>query len=351
MTLLSTLQLGTKRPLRVAAYVRVSTSLEIQDGSFEAQIAYFEREIKNHPGWELAGIYGDRLTGTDAHKRTDFRRMIDAAKAGKIDYIVTKSISRFSRNVHDTMKTVHELTALDVGVYFLEEGMDTLSMDQELILTALATIAEMESESISENIRVSLDAANARGTPVGKCAYGYGRDGNAWIPDSKQAVRVKLAYLMAAHGYGFTEIAARLNQFEEVDQSGREWTMSTVKHMLKSEVYIGDILTNKTVIVRDETGKRQVANEGRIQQYYIEGHHVPMVGKKVWAKINEMMEKQELGGQTYFHGVDEVRTLADADRLLADVRKLLPQKQSRWMKLHETRVREYGPKYYEKLKR
>ena len=351
MTLLSNLQLGTKRPLRVAAYVRVSTSLEIQDGSFETQIAYFEREIRNHPGWESAGIYGDRLSGTDTHRRTDFRRMIDAAKAGKIDYIIAKSISRFSRNVHDTMKTIHELTAMDVGVYFLEEGMDTLSMDQELILTALATIAEMESESISENIRVSLDAANARGEPVGKCSYGYGRDGNAWVPDSKQAVRVKLAYLMAAHGYGFTEIAARLNQFEEVDQSGREWTTSTVKHMLKSEVYIGDILTNKTVGVRDETGKRQMANEGRISQYYIEGHHAPMVGKKVWEKINEMIDKQELGGQSRFHGVDEVRALADADRLLADVRNLLPRNQSRWMKLHETRVREYGPKYYEKLKR
>lgn len=339
MTLLSILQLGTKRPLRAAAYVRVSTTMEIQDGSFEAQAAFFERELMNHPGWESAGVYGDRLTGTDTHRRTDFQRMIDAAKAGKIDYIITKSISRFSRNVHDALKTIRELSAMDVGVYFLEESLDTLGKDQELILTALAAIAEMESESLSANIRLSLEASNARGTPAVKCAYGYRKDGAAWVIDAGKSVHVKFAYMMAAYGYGFTEIAARINQFEEKDQSGRAWTMSTVKYMLKSEAYIGDVLTNKTRIVRDETGKHQVANNGRNRQYYIEGHHAPMVSKTVWTKINEMMDKKELGGQACFHGVDEVRALAEADCLLTDVRNLLPRDQSRWIKLHEARGR------------
>ena len=350
MISLSALQLGTKRPLRIAAYVRVSTTLEIQEGSYESQMDFFEREIKNHSDWESAGIYGDRLTGTDTHRRTGFRKMMDAAKNGKIDYIITKSISRLSRNVHDTMEAIHELNTMNIGVYFLEEGLDTLGSDNELILTALATVADMESESISENIRMSNAALNARGTPSRKSSYGYHREGRNWEIDIRQSIRVKLGFLMAANGYGFNEIAARLDQLEEEDQSGRKWRSSTVKYMLKSEAYIGDVLTNKTRMVKDETGKHQAVNDGQDKQYYIESHHEPMVGRALWEKINEMMDKQELGGQKYFHGVDEIGALAEADPLLDGVREYLPRGKSRWIMLHEKRVKEYGPGYYEKLK-
>lgn len=328
---LQTLKLGTKRPLRVAAYCRVSTN-GTQEESFEAQRSFFLREISEHPGWELAGIYADvAKSGMQIKGRTDFQRMMRDAKDGEIDYIISKSISRFSRSVPDTLKSLQTLRLLNVGVYFMEQSLDTNQNSNIMVLSVLSAIAEMEAQSISRNVKMTLDAKNAKGTPCRKCCYGYRKDGQDWVVARSQAQRVKLGFLMASHGYGFSEIAKRLNELEEADRTYKEWNTMAIKRMLANEAYLGDILTNKTVIVAGSEGKAQVKNESHEDQFYITGHHEPLIGKETWSKVNRMMEKKELASQENFRGIEELKAIAKQDHTLDEVRMLLPAKEGRYM--------------------
>lgn len=323
---------GIERPIRVAAYARVSTDSEDQEESFKTQVKFFKEALKDHPGWVSAGVYGDRgRTGTSTDGRAEFNAMIKHAKEGDMDYIVAKSISRFSRSVVDTLTHLRDLAGIGVGVYFMEQGFDSLSPGSEFILTTLSSIAEMESESTSENIKMVFDAKNAKGTPARKCCYGYEKKGSDWVVDEKKAARVKLGFLMAASGYSFAEISKRLNQFEEVDRSGRIWERKMVRRMLTNECYTGDITTNKTYSARTEKGHRQLPNDGMVDRYNIEGHHDPLVGRELFDKVGEMVRARELAGQENFKGVDGVRLLARKDRLLNDVRRFVPGKPGRWM--------------------
>ena len=332
------LQIGNKTPLRVAAYCRVSRDGR-QDGSFETQRDFFINGIVGHPGWELGGLYADQgKTGTQIRGRTDFQRMMRHARTGKFDYILAKSISRFSRSVSDTIKSIRELTDLGIGVYFLEEDFDTGSINGEMVISILASVAEMESESISQNIKITQEAKNELGTPVRKCAYGYKRDGINWVIDPKKAVRVKVAFLMAANGFCFTEIAVRLNQLEEVDETGKHWVGCLVRSLLQNEAYVGDILTNKTVIVRGTDAKRQVVNDNIVDKFYIDHHHEPMVSRRLFKKVNKMLTARKLAGQDAFRGVDELKALAGKDHLLDSVRTLLPKNPGKYMKLLKERV-------------
>ena len=328
---LQTLKLGTKRPLRVAAYCRVSTN-GTQEESFEAQRSFFLGEITRHPGWELAGIYADiAKSGTQIKGRTDFQRMMREAKAGQIDYIISKSISRFSRSVADTLKSLQALRLMGVGVYFMEQSLDTNENSNVLVLSVLSAIAEMEAQSISRNVKMTLDAKNAKGTPSRKCCYGYRKEGENWVVVRRQAQRVKLGFLMAAYGYGFAEIAHRLNELEEADRTCREWNTMAVKRMLANEAYIGDILTNKTVTIIGSGGRMQVKNEAHEDQFYISGHHDPLIGAETWKKVNRMMEDGELASQKHFNGIEEVKKIAKQDHFLDEVKTLLPNRKGRYM--------------------
>ena len=323
MGTLNYLELGTKRPLRVAAYCRISKE-EAETGSYANQRQYMLDAINDHSGWELAGIFGDyAVTGTKISGRYDFQKMILKAEAGQIDYIITKSISRFSRSATHTLSVLRKLTALGTGVYFLEQELDSLNGYHELILAALSSIAEMESESISQNVTTVFNAMNQKGTPLRKTSYGFRRDGVNWVVVPKEAIRVKLAFLMAANGFSFAEIAKRLNQLEKADQSGREWNGKTVKRVLTSETYIGDILTNKFCTIQDEDGRKEVRNTGIDDQYYIKHHHEAIVGKALYNKIREMAENGKLAGQRHFEGMGNAGNVAQNDHLLDSVRKYM----------------------------
>ena len=327
MGALNYLELGTKRPLRVAAYCRISKEEEeAEGGSYANQKQYMLDAINDHPGWELAGIFGDyATTGTKISGRYDFQRMIQKAEAGRIDYIITKSISRFSRSATHTLAVLRKLTALGVGVYFLEQDLDSLNVYGELIIAALSSIAEMESESISQNVTTVFNAMNQKGTPLRRTSYGFKRDGLNWVVVPKEAIRVKLAFLMAANGFSFAEIAKRLNQLEAIDQSGREWNGKMVKRTLMSETYIGDILTNKNCMIQGEDGRKQVRNTGIDDQYYIKNHHNPIVGKPLYKRIREMAENEKLAGQRYYNGMGNVGNVAKCDHLLDGVKKYMPR--------------------------
>lgn len=325
--------LGTKRPLRVAGYCRVSTDEEQQRGSFENQREFFKKAIMEHPDWQFAGIFGDNAkTGTSVVKRFGFQSMMRQAEKGCIDYIIAKDVARFSRSVTDTCTALQKLRSLDVGVYFMDQGIDSFANGVDLAIDAMASISEMESTSISQNVKCSLDSMNKMGVPMRKAAYGYRKEGRAWEVVPKQAVRVRLAFLMAAEGYSFTEIAKRLNQFEERDHTGREWNLHMVKGMFSNEVYIGDILTNKHLVIWTGKEKKEIRNDRLVDQYYVEGHHAPMVGKPLFERVKEMLEAKELAGQKCFKGLQDLPLLARDDVLLDEVRKLPPYEKPRWMK-------------------
>lgn len=333
MAILSTVNLGTKRPLRVAAYCRVSTEEELQNNSYVNQREFFSREIFEHPDWVSAGIYGDRgKSGTSIKSRTGFLEMMKNAEKGCIDYIITKSIARFSRSTADTIHAIRKLRTKEIGIYFMEQNIDTMSEAGDFVIETLAAVAEMESASISENTKVILDLMNARGTPLRRSAYGYRKEGKAWYVIPEQALRVKLAFLMAAEGYSFTEIARKLNIFEEKDRTGRVWDIGKVRYLLTNEVYIGDILTNKHVVIWDETGRKEVKNDKLEDKYYISGHHEPIVGNRLFEMISEMCRAKKLAGQKDFKGIREARALAKKDSLLNSVRKYLPAAGGRCLK-------------------
>ena len=340
MGILTGLNLGTKNPLRVAAYCRISFDEDDVDGSYENQRRFFEKEIKEHPGWVLVGVYGDYAkSGTEMKGRASFKKMMRRAEEGCIDYIVAKSISRFSRSAADTLYCLRKLTKMGVGVYFMEQNLDTMSGYGELVVTLLATIAEMESNSIAENMKITFKSMNERGTPLMSARYGYTRQGRDWVINPAQALRVKLAFLMAANGYAFSEIADRLNQFERVDRTDKVWDKNAVKSLLLSEAYVGDILTNKTTMIHVAgEGRKQVLNDNLEDQYYIDNHHDPLVGRILWEKIGQMIKERKLAGQHDFTGIEDVQKLAKRDHMLDEVRMYLPRTPGRWVALRERRL-------------
>ena len=319
--------------IRVAGYCRTSAKEEQLFGSYVTQKKFLKKVIEEHEGWIFAGVFGDYArTGTQVQGRSGFQQLMQMAENGEVNLILTKSISRFSRSASDTLEYVRKLSSHGVGVYFMEQSFDTRDEYAEIILTTLATIAEMESNSISESIRDVFNGMNAKGTPLRKASYGYKREGKEWIVVPDEAKRIKLAYLMAAHGYCFAEIARRLNHFETVERSGRKWDTLMVKRALVSETYVGDILTNKTVKAQKEgVGRRWIPNNRQEDQYYIDNHHAPLVGRKLWRTVSAMAKNRELAGQENFYGVDKVLPLAKEDKLLNEVRRLVPKQPGKWM--------------------
>ena len=237
------------KTLRVAAYCRVSKDTVRQQNSLETQRDTYDRLISRHPDWELVEIYADHgKTGTSTARRAAFNRMLRDAAKGKIDLILVKSISRFSRNTVDMLETVRSLRELGVGVFFEKENINTLSFTSELLLTVFAAFAQEESFSISENMRRSIRQRFRLGIPKVSQVYGYDNleRGVLSINGEKAAV-VRRIYDLYLSGCSTTEIAATLNQ-EGVRPpivTGKEWYPASVKCILRNEKYVGDSLMQK----------------------------------------------------------------------------------------------------------
>lgn len=321
------IELCTKRPLRVAAYARISTEEEIaEEGSFENQKLFFENEIKEHRDWTLAEIYGDYAkSGMQIAGRDDFQRMLRDAQRRDFDYILTKSISRFARNTADCVDSVRKLKAAGVNIYFMEQGLDTASEFSELVLTVLASIAEMECESTRENILMTHRHMNALGTPVIPARYGYRRRGTDWIVVPNQAKRVKIIYLFAAHGVPLKKIERFLNEMEHEEDTGKVWSVCSIRTVLGNEIYFGDIFTNKTCMIQTEEGRKDVRNDGFVDRYYIDCHHEPIISRELGAVMIELHGKGEFAGQRNYKPTSllEARAAADNDTLLDEVRDYL----------------------------
>lgn len=269
---------GEEKPkLRVAAYCRVSSDSEEQATSYETQIEHYTSYIKNHPDWVLAGIYADDgITGTNTKKHEEFNRMIDDCMAGKIDMIITKSISRFARNTLDCLKYIRQLKEKNIPVYFEKENINTLDSKGQVLLTIMASLAQQESQSLSQNVKLGLQYRYQQGVIQFNCArfLGYTKDENKrLVVVPEEAEIVKRIYREYLEGASMLKIARGLEADGILNGAGNErWHTSNINNILRNEKYIGDALLQKTYTI-DFLTKKRVKNNGIVPQYYVENSH------------------------------------------------------------------------------
>lgn len=281
---------------RVAAYCRVSTDSEDQKNSYESQVRYYRDYISQRSDWQMVDIYADEgITGTQVGKRQDFQRLISDCMNGEIDYIVTKAIARFARNTLDTLKYVRMLKDKQIGVYFEEENIDTLTMDGELLLTILSSVAQQEVENISAHVKKGLKMKMQRGELVGgpRClGYDFDWETRQITINKEEAKIVRYIFDRYLEGIGGRVIARELEEMGYISPRGNKtWADTTVLGIIKNEKYKGDVLQGKTFTV-DPISKRRLDNYGEEDQYYIKGNHEPIVTEEEFNRAQEIRLKR-----------------------------------------------------------
>lgn len=285
---------------RVAAYARVSTDMEEQLTSYEAQVSYYTNYIKSRRDWEFVDIYTDSgITGTSIKRRKGFKRMIADAMAGKIDLIITKSVSRFARNTVDSLTAIRQLKEKGTECYFEKENIWTFDGKGELLLTIMSSIAQEEARSISENCTWGQRKRFADGkvTVPFKSFLGYdrGADGNL-VVNEEQAKLVRRIYGMYLQGKSTYAIAEILTGEGIPTPAGKRiWYTSSVKNILTNEKYKGDALLQKTYTADFLTKKKKI-NKGEIPQYYVKNNHEAIINPEIFDKVQNMMQKTTDGG-------------------------------------------------------
>lgn len=282
---------AAKKQLRVAAYCRVSTDDEEQLTSYEAQVSYYTDKIAGNPDWSMAGVFADEgKTGTSVKSRKDFQRMIRQCRRGKIDLILTKSLSRFARNTLDTVKYTRELRQLGIPVIFEKENLNSISWESEFLLTLYGAFAQSESESISKNVIWGKRQAMKEGkvTIQYKHLLGYirGADGKPEIvPDQAEIIRFIFKRYLA--GDTLRAIKAQL-EAEQIPYATGEvaWNISTLQSILQNEKYCGDVIMQKT-FRRDCIGKETVVNTGQLPKYWTQNHHEAIVSREIFDAVQE----------------------------------------------------------------
>lgn len=294
---------SAEQQLRVAAYCRVSTKEEDQLNSYEAQKTYYTDKIMTNPKWTMAGIFADEgITGTSAKKREDFMRMMRWCKQGKIDLILTKSVSRFSRNTVDCLNYIRMLKALGISVYFEKENINSMDESTELMLTMMGAFAQAESESISGNIRAGKRYAMQRGEASiqYKHLYAYERGADnkpKVIPE--QAAIVREIYDQFLRGASLRMIQKDLERRQIPNAvGGQKWTDSAVRGILTNEKYVGDVLMQKT-FRQDCISRKIIRNTGQLPMYLVQNHHEAIVDRKTFdAAQAELARRNALPGTT-----------------------------------------------------
>ncbi|MEK5393009.1 recombinase family protein [Margalitia sp. FSL K6-0131] len=280
-----------KPKLRVAAYCRVSTDSDEQLVSLQAQKAHYETYIKANPEWEYAGLYYDEgISGTKKENRSDLLRMLSDCETGRIDLIITKSISRFARNTTDCLEMVRKLIDLGVHIYFEKENINTGSMESELMLSILSGLAESESISISENTKWAIQRRFQNGTfKISYPPYGYQNIDGQMVVNLKQAEVVKYIFAEVLSGKGTQKIADDLNQKGIPSKRGGRWTATTIRGILKNEKYTGDVILQKTY-TDSRFNKR--TNYGEKNRYLIENHHEAIISHEDFEAVDAVLNQR-----------------------------------------------------------
>lgn len=282
---------AAKKKLRVAAYCRVSTDSDAQLESLETQKMHYENYINSRDDWEFAGLYFDEgITGTKADKRPKLMRLIDDCKAKKVDFVITKSISRFSRNTTDCLDIVRTLLNLNIPVYFEKENINTGSMESELFLSILSGVAEGESTSISENNKWGIKKRFENGTyKLGYVPYGYRWENGEIIVDPEQAVIVKRIFSELLAGKGTDAIAKSLNAENIPTKKGGRWTSTSIRGILANEKYTGDCIFQKTYT---DSNFNRHRNDGQLDQYYVADHHEAIISHEDFDAAAALIEQR-----------------------------------------------------------
>lgn len=282
----------TERKLKVAAYCRVSTDSEEQESSYEVQCAHYTEFISSNPSWSLAGIYADEgISGTSTKNRTEFRKMIKACEEGSIDMVITKSISRWSRNTVDSLNTIRKLRSLDIPIYFEKESINTADANGEVLITILSSLAQQESDSISKNVRLGIQYHMQQGKRRFNAhpLLGYNDDGSINPIEADLVRRIYREYL---EGCSPDKIALHLSSDGILTTTGRkQWNPSSILIILENEKYIGDFLMQK-YYVKDFLSHNRVRNEGALPQYLIKDDHDPIIPRDVYTAVQDEIQRR-----------------------------------------------------------
>ena len=285
--------------IKVASYCRVSTDRDDQANSFESQQRYFKEYIDRQPDWELYEVYADEgITGTSTKKRAAFNRMIADAHLGKFHLILTKEVSRFSRNILDTITYTRELKALGVGVLFMNDGISTLEPDAELRLSIMGSIAQEESRKTSTRVKWGQTRRMEQGVVFGRSLLGYDvKDGCLTVnPEGAEIVRL-IFYKYGVEKKGTTVIARELREAGHRTHSGNvKWSNTHIVKILKNEKYVGDLVQKKT-ITPDYLSHAKKYNHGEEEFVIIRDHHEPIIDRELWDTVQRELKKRNRNGE------------------------------------------------------
>ena len=297
---------------RVAAYARVSSGKDAMLHSLAAQVSYYSELIQRNPQWEYAGVYADENLSGTKEARPEFQRMLRDCRDGKIDRILCKSTSRFARNTVTLLETARELKGLGISVYFEKENIDTMSGDGELMLTILASLAQEESRSVSENCKWRVRKKFEQGIPTGLRMYGYGvRNGNFTILPEEAAI-IQRIFHMYLDGMGSERIMRVLNADGIPAPEGGLWNAGTFMMMLRNEKYAGDLLLQKSY-VNNHVEKKQLPNRGELPQYFVAEDHAPIIDRETFAAV-----QAEIAGRRELHTAKAADAVKRPDMPLGD---------------------------------
>lgn len=285
-------------PKRAAAYCRVSTRTEMQDGSLTWQQAFYRELFARDPALRFAGIYADRSSGRSLRRRPQFRQLLQDCETGNIDIVYTKSISRFSRNMTDCVNAVRALSALGIPVVFEKEGLNSME-GSPLFFHILAILAQEESESIGSNMRWSIARRHQTGIPTGKVTYGYRRvdcQGH-WRIEESEAMRVRYAFDQAAKGICYQEIRRGLDRMEAQAGTGESWSQNRdrVPRLLRDLSYTGDYITDGYYTA---IGKKGIPysrkNRGQRDRFYLTAHHPAIIPRAQYDRVQALIAQNLL---------------------------------------------------------
>lgn len=284
---------------KVAVYCRVSTDHEDQANSFEAQQRYFREYITRHPEWELYDVYADEgVTGTSTEKRLEFQRMIQDAYAKKFELIITKEVSRFSRNTLDTLSYVRQLQAIKVGIVFANDGINTIERSSETFLALLSTMAQEESRKTSERVKWGQKRQMEQGVVFGKSMLGYDVEDGKMAINSEGAEIVKLIFhKYAIEKKGTSVIARELREAGYKSFSGNtKWTNTSILRIIKNEKYVGDLIQKKTYTPDFLTHKKKY-NRDAEDKVCLAEHHEAIIDRDTWNLAQTELQKRNRHGE------------------------------------------------------
>ena len=278
--------------LNVAAYARVSSGKDAMLHSLSAQTSYYSELIQSNPMWSYAGVYADEARTGTKDSRAEFQQLISDCRAGYIDMIITKTVSRFARNTVTLLSLCREFKAMGVDVYFEKENIHTLSEEGEVMLALLASVAQAESEQVSENMKWRVKEKFKKGEPTGFTIYGYEvRKGKFTIVEEEAAVGREI-FNMYLDGMGSYLIADELNSRGIKSPYGGIWHDGTILKMLHNEKYAGDLELQKT-FVSNPIAKKQVLNKGQKDKYYVDDNHTPIIERETFDKVQKLIGEKK----------------------------------------------------------